>query len=90
MTHDLDVRVFGGQALGNLAGAIAAAVVDYNHFEIVGDVRAFGNPRAHDALDVAFLVMRRQKDADSGDAGGRSHVGVCDLVANLAVSAAEE
>ena len=73
MTHDLDVRVLGGEALGDLASAIAAAVVNHDHLEVVRDARAFGNPRAHDALDVAFLVMRRQKDADAGDAGRGAH-----------------
>ena len=75
MMHDLDVRVFGGEALGNLAGAIAAAVVDHDHLVVVGDVRQFRQPRAHDALDVAFLIVRRQENADSWDAGDGTHVG---------------
>src|ERR1700693_5595407 len=89
MTHDLDLRVSRGEALRNLASAIAAAVVNHDHFEVVSDARAFGDPRANHTLDVAFLIMRRQENADSWDAGG-AHVGVFDLIANLAVSAAEE
>jgi hypothetical protein len=42
MTDDLDVQVLGGEALRNLAGPVAATIVNYDNFEVVRDARTFG------------------------------------------------
>ena len=68
MMNDFDVRVFAREAIRDRAGLIGAAVVDDDHFPILGDVGKLGKKAAHHALDVRFLIVRRQKNADARQA----------------------
>ena len=52
--------------VGDLARAIATAVIHDDDLVAFGDLGQFCQKARHDALDVAFLVVRRQKDRKSG------------------------
>jgi len=62
MNHS-HMAIFGRQTLRNRARAVAAAIVDYDDFVELGEPGQRGKVTAHHALDVGFLVMRRQKNA---------------------------
>jgi hypothetical protein len=65
--YDFDVGVGGGQPIGDLAGAIAAAVVDHYDFVVHRNLRQFRLERRDHPLDVALLVMARQKYAEASN-----------------------
>jgi hypothetical protein len=77
------VRIGAGEAIGDSTGAIAAAVVNHDHFVIVSDARQLSQVRANDPLDVALLVMRRQKNAEPGQASWGAHALLFDFKADF-------
>ena len=69
MMYHFEVRIGSGQAIGDFAGAVAAAVVDYDDFVALSQAGKFGLESSRHPFDVAFLVMAGQEDADTGQAG---------------------
>ena len=68
MMDDFDMRIFTREAIGDRAGLVGASVVDDDDFIIIGNARKLGEKTSHHALDVRFLVVRGQKDADAWQA----------------------
>ena len=73
MMHHLDVAVLGREPVGNRTGPVAAPVVNHDHLEEVGDPRQFRQISSDHAFDVPLLVVRRQEDAQPGQANGNTH-----------------
>lgn len=69
MVDHLEARIGCGQAIGDLASAVAASVVDHDDFMPRGDLRQFELERRDYTLDIAFLVVAGQEDADPGQKG---------------------
>lgn len=66
-----DIRVGGGQPISDLRGAIAAAVVDGNDLEPLGEGRHDGQGLRHQWLDVVGLVVGRKEVGQLGVSHGR-------------------
>jgi hypothetical protein len=67
MMYDFDVGVAGGQPIGDLAGAIAAAIVDHYDFVVPRNPRQFRLERRDHPLEVTLFVMARQKYAEASN-----------------------
>ena len=63
-----DVGVLRREAVGDLSGAIGAAVVDGDDLEAFGDGLQVGEGLLHERLDVLGLVVRREEVAQGLDA----------------------
>ena len=86
MGEDAHARVGGGAGLGQLAGVVAAAVVDDEHLVRIGYELARRRRLVDCALDVCRLVVAGEDDREAakapddvmsigvrGDGGGASH-----------------
>ena len=67
-----DVRVPLGERLGDAGRGVARAVVDGDDLERLGQARQGGQRLLDQALEVGFLVVRREEVGEPRDAVGRS------------------
>lgn len=63
MMNHSHVAVLSPHTLRKLAGSVVAPIVDHDDLIHLGEAGQRGKVTAYHALDVGFLVMRRQKNA---------------------------
>ena len=92
MMHDLDVRVLAREAIRDRAGLVGAAVIDDDHFPVVGNARKLGEETPHHAFHVRFLIVRGQEDTDAWQALSGTHFddALVGSIAEVAIATAKE
>lgn len=65
MMHHLNPPVAAGQAVGDLAGIVSAAIVNDNYLKVGSDTFEDGNSPLHDTGYIVLLIIAREKNTNS-------------------------
>ena len=67
VVNDPELRVRGGEPVGDLGSRVGAAVVDGDDLEFVGKLRQRRQRFSNERLDVVGLVVRRKEERQRRD-----------------------